>query len=105
METQTETQAKKVKQITVNVSDADKVKLNELKEKLGLTDKEVVSVLLEVVGSTDEAVVTSLVEKVQKEKAVAAVQARLAKLVAKQAELKAQIDAETAVVAEAVQEA
>lgn len=93
METQqTEAVVKKQKQATVNVSDADKVKVNELKEELKLTDKELVSVLLEVVGQADKAVVAELVEKVQKEKAIAAVKARLDKVLAQKAELDAELE-------------
>lgn len=93
METQqTETVVKKQKQATVNVSDADKVRVNELKEELKLTDKELVSVLLEVVGQSDKAVVAELVEKVQKEKAIAAVKARLDKVLAQKAELDAELE-------------
>lgn len=104
METKTETKAKQAKQITVNVSETDKGRVNQLKEELGLTDKELVSVLLEVVGSTEKDVITSLVEKVQREKAIAAVQARLSRLTEKKAELEKELEsvgtAETPLVVE-----
>lgn len=65
---------------TINVTDGDKVKVNELKAKLNLTDKELVSVLLEVVGMTDETVVKSVIETVVVNKQKAKILARIAKL-------------------------
>ena len=74
------TESKKAKQVTVNVSDVDKVALNVLKEELKLTDKEMVSVLLAVVNGTDKDVVNGIVASVVSEKQQAKIVARIAKL-------------------------
>lgn len=95
----------KAKQLTLNVSDSDKVKVNEIKEELNLTDKELVSVLLELLKTTDKDVVSGLVEKVQTEKAVASIKARLAKLNAKIAEEAAKLPGGETVEAEVSVEA
>lgn len=80
----------KTKQVVINVSDADKATITELKKTLNVTDKEFISALLVVLAGTDEATVKSAVETVTIEKQKAKITARIAKLEAEIAKAKAE---------------
>jgi ketopantoate hydroxymethyltransferase len=86
---------KKTKQVVINVSDADKATITELKKTLNVTDKEFISALLVVLAATDEAVVKSAVETVTIEKQKAKITARIAKLEAEIAKAKGEAEAPT----------
>ena len=97
----------KTKQVVINVSDADKATITELKKTLNVTDKEFISALLLVLAGTDEAVVKTAVESVTVEKQKAKIIARIAKLEAEVAKAKAEqgeVETETAPVNEIIVE-
>lgn len=79
METQETKKNSKPQQI-LNITDEDKAKVKELKENLKLTDKELVSVLLALLELTTAEQVAEVIDKVVVDKQRAKIEAKIAKL-------------------------
>lgn len=74
------TEKAKQKQVVVNVTEASKAKIIELKKQYNVSDKEFVAAVLVVLDQTAEDVIKSAVEKVTIEKQKAKIEAKIAKV-------------------------
>lgn len=82
------TNAKKAKQIVVNVSDESKTEITSLKEKFDVSDKEFIAAVLVIIKNTADDVIKAAVETVTAEKEKSKLEAKIAKIEAQLAKAK-----------------